>query len=100
MIKQIGTIAIFVDQEINMYTGREYISHASIQFRDLTHDLVRNVGLSAVVNTERDLWEHVESTVQSMIDEGHGIDEPKVALYRAHKTSMEVDFFDTIGQHL
>lgn len=100
MIKQIGSIAIFVDQEINTYTGREYISHASIQFWDLRHDLVRQTGLSSVVNTESELWEHVERSVQSMIDEGYGIDEPEVVVYRTHKTSMKVDFFDAIGQHL
>ena len=100
MIKQIGTIVIFVDQEINMYTGREYVSRALIQFWDLAHDLVRQTGLSEVVGTESELWEHVERSVQSRIDEGYGIDDPEVAVYRTHKTSMKVDFFDAIGQHL
>jgi hypothetical protein len=100
MIKQIGSIAIFVDVQLNKHTGREYIDNASIQFWDLTHNLIRNTGLTSVVNTESDLWEHVESTVQSMIDEGHGIDEPEVSVYRSHKTSTQVDFFETIGRHL
>lgn len=107
MSKQIGSIAIFADMGINMYTGREYIDHASIQFWEGDEDslfseriLVRNTGLSAVVTTEQDLWEHVERSVQDIIDEGYEIDEPEVRVYRTHKTSLKLDYFEAIGRHI
>ena len=100
MIKQIENIIIFVENEINTDTGREYISDASIYFRDKSYELVRTVQLTSVVNTERELWEHIQWSVQQMIDEGYGIDDPKTRLYRTHKTCLEMDFYRAIGQHL
>ena len=99
-LDRVGSIAVFVDLEINKYTGRETVDRASIQFWNLTHDLIQNVGLSLVVRTESDLWEHVGLTVQRLIDEGYTIEEPEVSVYRTHSTSLVVDYFDAIGQHL
>jgi len=98
MIAQIRSIDIFVGVQLNQHTGREYLDHVSIHFWG--DRLVRDTGLTSVVNTERDLWEHVERSVQSMIDEGYGIDEPEVSVYRTHRTSTKVDFFEAIGRHL
>ncbi len=100
MSKQIEHIAIFADMGINMHTGREYFEHASIQVRDDKFYLIRGVGLTAVVTTERDLWEHVERSVQDIIDEGYEIDEPEVRVYRTHKTSLKLDYFEVIGRHI
>ena len=99
MDKQIERIAVFADTTINKDTGREYISHASIQFW-VWGEIARNTGLTAVVSTERDLWEHVERSVQGMIDEGYEFDEPEVNMYRTHKTSMKIDYFEAIGRHI
>jgi hypothetical protein len=100
MNKQIGTIAIFIDFGINTYTGREYVDHASVQVRDGDFELIENCGLSFVVKNESDLWHHVVLTVERAIENGYSIDKPRVTVYRSHKSELDVDYYDTIGQNL
>jgi hypothetical protein len=100
MSKQIRDITIFVDFLVDNATGREYVEHASIQIRDEDLNLVANHGLHSVVNNERELWDHVELTVQRMIDEGHKIDNPRVHVWRSHQTRIEVDYYKAIGHNI
>jgi hypothetical protein len=100
MSKQIESIAIFVDFDINSKTGREYIEHASVQIRDENFKLIINAGLSSVVKSESDLWEQVRRTVENIVSEGYDIDNPEVSLYRSHKSSLNLEYFEAIGQHI
>jgi hypothetical protein len=100
MTKQIGNIAIFIDFNVNTYTGREYVDHASVQIRDENFGLIENCGLSSVVNSESDLWDHVVLTVERAVENGYDIDKPQVTVYRSHKSCLDVDYYDTIGQRL
>jgi hypothetical protein len=100
MNKQIRDITIFIGLITNTTTGREYVDNASIQIRDKDLNLVAQVGLHSVVNTEKELWDNVELTVQRMIDEGHQVDNPEVHIWRSHETRTEIDYHQAIGRHL
>jgi len=100
MSKQIGSIAIFIDFDINTSTGREYVDHASAQIRDEDFELIENCGLSSVVKNESDLWRNVVLAVERAVDRGYGADNPRVTVYRTHKSQLDVDYYDTIGQNL
>lgn len=100
MSKQIKDITIFVDFVVDSETSREYVDSASIQIRDEKFELIANVGLHSVVRSESDLWEHVELTIERMIDEGHEVDSPRVSVWRSHQTRTEIDYEKTIGRNL
>jgi len=100
MTKTIKNIAIFIDFKINVENGREYVDHASMQVRDENFDMIEHVSLHAVVKSEADLWEHVELTIQKIVKKGYKVKNPEVQVFRTHKSILEVDYFEAIGQHI
>jgi hypothetical protein len=100
MNKQIESIAIFIDFGLNTSTGREFVEHASLQIRDERFDLIEHTTLTNVVNNESDLWHHVVLSVERAIQNGYRTDKPRVSVYRSHKSNLDVDYYDTIGQNL
>lgn len=100
MSKQITDITIFIDFVVDSEIGREYVDGASIQIRGEKFELIENVGLHSVVNTEQELWDNVELTIERMIEKGHKVDNPRVHVWRSHQTRTEVDYFKAIGRHV
>lgn len=102
MNKQIKRVVIHSSIQHDQETGRMYYDNSGIWFEDESGEKISQIGLSYVVNSERDLWDQVEQAVSNLTEEGYEFDSDytKVIMMRDISTYETLDYYKAIGTHI
>lgn len=101
MSKQITEIVIASTIEHDQKRGRMSHTRASVWLYT-GKEKVRQIDLTNVVHSERDLWDNVERAVSDLIEEGYEFDSDnvQVIMMRSIDTLEYLDYYESIGKHI
>ena len=98
--KTVESIYVSITRIVDSTTGWSYIERVYASFWDAGHNKLRETGYGIALRTDGEVFEAIQSSLETMTEEGFDYDDPRVRVCQTVKTDIEGTYWNMIGRRV
>ena len=99
--KTIARIYVSIERVLDGTTGWSHIERVYASFWDENHNCLRDTSYGLTIKNDSEVFEAVQGSLDAMLEEGfESLNNPEVAVSHIVRTTIEGNYWNTIGRHV